>query len=258
MKIKIAKSGLVINYDNIQQIIIYGNGEKLFTMERDYFEEYRVTSDGRVNSVYDGRVHEITLTTEPKRARKENLTRSDNYLLKYHSRYSWENGYTLYIHNSEIGVTDTGEFIHSKNNGETCYIRTVKLCFTHGITFRRCKVERVCPVAGNEKFTPPEGCKWSSGYSNDSDHPNYDITHRSYFDENASDYIVKRWYEAEQATELFTIHGYISRHEKTTDRLQREQIADICNEHKVFHREVSHYEIENMMKYFDITIKTEV
>lgn len=250
-------NGNEIMLQNIKQLVIYGHGEKLFTTDRDYFEEYHINGNGKIDSVYDGRIDNITLASEPKKARKENLTRTDNYLLKYTSNYSWDNGYTLYIHESEISVNPAGEFVYLDSHGETDYRNAVNLHFVHGVTFTRCKIEKVCDYNGNEKFTLPNGCKWSNGYSRDPEHPNYDVVHRSRFSKTESDYIVKRWLEPETAHDVFTACNGISRREKTQERLQREHIADFCNEHKVFHREISHYEIENMMQYFDIKLREE-
>lgn len=241
-------------YHGIQQIIIYGHGEKLYTAGRGYFEESRITKDGKISSVYDGRPKAITLTTEPKRARKENLNRTDNYLLTYKGEYSWQSGLTLYIHESEISVTPAGEYIAFNTNGETNYKNAVMLHFTHGAEMRRCKVERV-PGAGSD-FKPPEGCRWSKDYSNNPEKPNYDVVRsKPWSNEPGEPEVIKRWIEPETVFEILAECPGYSRTEKTPERLRREEIAKILNKNKVFTRETNHYEIERLLTLFELTPK---
>lgn len=240
-------------YSNIRKIIIYGNGEKLYTAESGYFEECK-TKNGKISTVYHGQPIAFTLGSEPKKARKENLNRKDNYFVVYHGDYSWENGLTLYIHESEISVSFAGEYIAFDTNGETNYKNAVMLHFTHGATMERLKMEKV-PEADKD-FTPPEGCKWSDGYSRNPGKPNYDIIHpHAWSDEPGEPVVVKRWRENEIVFDLLVqCQGY-SRTEKTPDRLHREKLAAIMNENNIFRNHVSHYDIEKLLQYFDIAIK---
>ena len=253
MLIKSINPAVSCEYSTIRKITIYGHGEKLYTADPGYFEECRI-SNGKISTVYHGQPLGFTLSTEPKNARKENLNRTDNYFLKYHGDYSFENGYHLYIHESEISVSLVGEYVLFSTSGETNYCNAVNLHFTHGATMERLKMEKV-PEAGKD-FTPPEGCRWSDGYSRNPEKPNYDVIHpRAYSDEPGEPVVVKRWRETETVYDLTVrCYGY-SKTEKTPERLHREKLAAIINDNKIFSRAVSHYDIEKLLQYFDITIK---
>ena len=256
MLIKSINPAVSCEYNNIRQIIIYGHGEKLYTATNGYFQESRI-SKGKISDVYDGRPAAVTLATEPKRARKENLNRNDNYFLTYRGEYSWEAGIVLYIHESEISVTPAGEYVAFDTHGETNYKNAVKLHFVHGATMRRCKLERV-PEAGKD-FTPPDGCKWSKDYSRNPEKPNYDVIYpRPWADQPGPAEVVKRWIENEIVFDIIAECAGYSRTEKTPERLHREKLAKMMNDAGLFRSSVSHYDIETLEKLFDITIKREV
>lgn len=241
--------------DNIRELIIYGGGEILYKTGRGYLEECRI-QNGKISTVYDGRPASITLTTEPKRARKENLSRKDNYFLTYRGSYSWETGLILYVHESEICVSDASEYIAFQTNGETNYKNAVKLHFSNHATMIRCKMERV-PGAGKD-FTPPDGCKWSKDYSRNPEKPNYDVIYpRPWACEPGSAEVVKRWLEIECVHELLVECPGYSRTEKTPDRLNREKLAEKMNELNIGRGSISHHDIEKMLTVFDIKIKGE-
>jgi hypothetical protein len=253
MLIKSINPEVSCEYSSIRKIIIYGHGEKLYQAGNGYFQECR-SKDGKISEVYDGKPVAITLGTEPKQARKENLSRKDNYFLKYHGDYSWESGLILYIHESEISVSPAGEYLAFENRGEANYKKAVRLHFTHGATMRRLKLERV-PEAGKD-FTPPEGCKWSKDYSRDPQHPNYDVIYpRPWADQPGPAEVVKRWLENETVFDFLAQCDGYSRTEKTPERLQREKLAKMMNEAGLFRGNVSHYDIEEMLKIFDISVK---
>lgn len=254
MKIQILENGTKHEYSRITKIVIYGNGAKLYETNNGYFEEIKVDKNNKIQTVYDGRPVEITLTAEPKNARKENLNRKDNYLLSYRGKYSWQSGTALYIHDSEIAVENAGEHIAFQNCGETNYKNTVTLKFKTPARMDRRKIETV-ENAGSD-FTPPEGCRWSNDYSRNPETPNYDVIHRGYFSDDDETRVVKRWIEIELVSEILVSADGYSHTEKDSAREYRETLAKSINEKKVFHKEVSHYEIENLLKYFDVTPKT--
>ena len=249
------KENQIILGDNIRELIIYGGGEILYTAGRGYLEECQIRN-GKISTVYDGRPASIILTTEPKRARKVNLSRKDNYFLTYHGKYSWETGISLYIHETEISVSSVGEFIAFQTNGETNYKNAVKLHFSQGAKMIRCKMERV-PSAGKD-FTPPDGCKWSKDYSKNPEKPNYDVIYpRAWASNPGPAEVVKRWLEIECVTELLVECPGYSRTEKTPERLNREKIAEKMNELNIGRGSISHYDIEKILTVFDIRIKGE-
>lgn len=56
-------------------------------------------------------------------------------------------------------------------------------------------------------------------------------------------------------TEIDVASDYYTRTEKTEDRLFREKLANIMSECMYTGKDVSHYEVEEMLKKLDITIK---
>lgn len=250
-------TGTHINYPSIKKIIIYGNGKKLFNLDNGYFEEY-AESNGKYSSVYDGRIDTITLSVKPKNALKENLNRTDNYLLKYTGQYSFENGHTLYIHESEISVTDDGEKLAIEHNGEKNYIHAFTLHFKYGVTMTRCKYEK---IPCEEKWTLPNNKQWTwgDGYGRDYEHAKvqtYDLTETlirfNKSIENAKGIIV-RWVETETVYNVPTAEKYYCRTEKDSERKYREKIAEIIN--SVTNKHISHYDVEKLLNVLDIKIK---
>lgn len=242
------------HYENIRKIHIYGDGEIFYTAERGELEESRVDAKGRISTVYDGKIRGITLATEPKRAVKLNLSRKDNFYMKYHGDYSWESGISLYIHVSEISAAPAGEFLAFESNGERCYKNAVRLHFNHGATVHRLKCERV-PNAGRD-FVPPEGCKWSKDYSQNPEKPFYDVFRPIRgVDESEEPVVVKRWISKETIGEILVESSYYTRRETDPGRALREKIADEMN--KVLHsnKHLSHYDVEKLLTVFNITFK---
>ena len=125
----------------INRIVIYGNGCKLFDRELplDTFTiEQPDNGEHKLHSVYHGAPVEITLNTEVKTARKENLNRKDNYTLTYTPEYlHWERRTALYIHISEIEVTDLGNMLAMETKEEKNYIHAFVLHFNGPVTFDR-------------------------------------------------------------------------------------------------------------------------
>ena len=241
-------------YENIRQIIIYGHGEKLYTAARGSLEESRIRN-GKISMVYNGKIRGIYLATEPKRARKENLNRTDNYFLTYHGNYSWEHGLTLYIHESEISVSHVGEYVAFCHNGETNYKTAVNLHFNNGASVHRLKMEKL-PEAGKD-FTPPDGCKWRDAYSPDPEHPNYDLIYPGRLTgEESAPVVVKKWIQREIVHDVLIESTFYTRTEKEPERLERDRIAEAMTVALNSSRfSFSHYDVEKLLKVFNITFK---
>lgn len=250
------ETGARAEYSSIQKIIIYGHGEKLFTAESSYFEEY--AGSERYGSVYDGRINAVTLSIEPKRAVKENLNRADNYLLKYIGEYAFQSGHVLYIHESEISVTDEGKKLATEFNGEKNYLHAYTLHFTHGVTMTRCKYEKI--QCGGD-WTIPEGksWQWGSGFGRDYDHAQVDTydTSDSAF-ARAKGYepekgVIIRWLEPETVYDVKTARQYYCRTEYDDARKERNELARIIS--KALNKDFSHYDVEKLLTVLNISIK---
>ena len=249
MKIKTLSNGYITE-SRYNKIIIYGNGEKLLTIDGSIKESR--TKDGKISTVYDGTPEQITLTNEIKNARKENLNRTDNYTLSYTGAY-YDSGTALYIHCSEIMVEPRGEYVSSVIAGETNYKNAYLLRFVNPVIMERLRVERI--EGATEIFKLPEGARFGSGYGT-MEHPVYDLIDRTIFtDRENTPFIVKRWREPETITEILIESSRYTRIEKDAERVEREKIADIMNEKKIFYKDVSHYEIEKLLQYFNVTLK---
>lgn len=254
MNIKALNTGSEVDYPTIKKITIYGGGAELYSIEDYTLQQCRADGNGKIDTVYDGKVQTLILSQEPKRARKLNLSRKDNFFLTYSGRYSFESGLHLYIHESEIHVKSAGEYIVFDSSGETCFASAYTLHFAHGAEMIRCKVERV-PDAG-PGFIPPDGCKWSKDYSRDPGHPHYDIfKERPWAKDPGPTGVIKRWLEPETVSEILVKSSGYSRTEKNDDRKRREEIAETLNKARVFYREVSHYEIEKLLQLYDLIPK---
>lgn len=216
----------------IDKIVIYGRGEKLFETSPSRLQEYR-TRNGLYESVYDGVPEKIFLSTFPKRANKENLRRTDNYMLRGTK--------SLYIHESEISVTDDGEKLATQSEHDKNYLHAVTLHFANGALMRRINVETI-PDAGPH-WTPPSGGTWGSGYGPDEDHARYDASRGA---------VYKRWLTSETVHNLPTSYAYYCRHEEDDARRNSIKLAEDFN--RILHCDgrITYYGIERLLEVYDI------
>lgn len=252
IKLKGKENQTIISGEAIKKIVIYGEGKILFETDSSYLEEYQTNNNGIYCSVYDGRPDTLILEKEPVRAIKENLNRKDNYYKKYVGSYSWESGLIVYIHESEINVNDDGEKLAHKSEEENNYLHAYTLTFKNGAVMSRRKVERI-PEAG-KNWTPPNGGKWGSGYGS-KDAPQYDIIDRSSFFKEEKPFVVKRWIEKETIYTMQTKSGPYCRTEYSDSRIKAKELAEKINKNNIFYKDVSFFEIEKLMKYFDLVEK---
>ena len=242
----------------IDKIIIYGDGAKLFERETD-IEAYEITTNDngekKLRSIYHGAPVAITLQKPVKTARKENLNRTDNYTLKYTPTYcTWERRTALYIHNSEIEVTDMGDILSMETADEKNYLHTVKLNFMHPATFHRYNVEHI-QCDGN--WTIPDNGKWATGIGafGTEEAPiydTYDYTDSPFPRSRAKGKgVVKRWITPEtiENAEIIATERYYSRTEESPERKRKNAIALKLNqseEYKHSNHTWSHYDITKL------------
>ncbi len=254
-----------MNFDGIGKLVIYRDGVVLFEKGRD-LSRVGTFEKGRVNNSASDRVVSFNLSSAPKNARKVNLTRKDNFFVKYEDgNYIRERKTALYIHASEVSVENLGEFVSMEHDGEKDYLNAYKLIFNHGARVRVLRVEKLS-VPGS--WTIPEeerkaGAHW---YSFLGDHNNsYETVSAEELQRiNArrralglpeENYNVRHWFFKYQDTkENYYTSDFLTRIEKNSDRVEREKIAAALN--AVLGRDkLSHYDVEKLLKVADITLK---
>ena len=253
------------SFDGIGKLVVYRDGVVLFEKTRD-FEKLGVWKNGRVNGSGSDRIVSFNLSSAPKNARKVNLNRNDNFLVKYDAGvYIKERKTALYIHASEVSVENLGEFVSMEHDGEKDFLNAYKLVFNHGARVRVLRVEKLS-VPGS--WTIPEeehkaGAHW---YSFLGDHNN------SYETVNAEElkrinarrralglpeenYNLRHWvFEYQDITENYYTSDYITRVEKDSARVDREKIAEALNA-ALGHDKLSHYDVDKLLKVVNITLK---
>lgn len=252
-------TGNPLQFDStIDKIIIYGDGAKLFERETDLEAQEITTNDNgekKLRSIYHGAPVAITLQKPVKTARKENLNRTDNYTLKYTPTYcTWERRTALYIHNSEIKVTDMGDILSMETDEEKMYLHTVKLNFKGPATFHHFHVEHI-QCDGN--WTIPDNGKWSNsiGAYGTEESPIYDTY--DYTDSplkrirEKGKGVVKRWITSEtiENAEIIATERFYSKFVYSEERKRKVAIAEKLNQSKEYQHsndKWSHYDITKL------------
>lgn len=252
-------NGRPLPLDIIGKVVIYGDGKKLFERENDLeASEYYINSYGnkQLRSVYNSSPLTVILRGPVKDARKENLNRRDNYTLRYTPEHlPWERRTALYIHRSEINITDLGDLLAFETDEERNYLHAVKLQFTSPVVFERLHAEHI-QVPGDWKL--PEGCRWSDCYGTE-EHPCYDTydftdSHHEKLRAKGKG-VIKRWrtFETVEDAEYICAERYYTKTEESPDRLRKRAIAEKLNNSKEYSADKwSHYDItklENALGY---------
>lgn len=245
MKIKANNENYSI--ENLQRIVVYGDGVILYDNPEGYFQQYNIEGE-KLKSVYPEKLNTLYLNNEIKKANKENLNRKDNYILKYKNSYSLYSGYALYIHKSEINVEYLGEKIAMQTKTETNYLHTYKLTFAAGAVRDVHHYER---FEYDKNFTLPEGARWSSCIGTEKS-PCYDSYNNRVTGETG---IIKRWATQETTHEIITTKRFYSKTVYSDDEKQRREYVKLINEKRCFYKDISSYELEKLQQYFDIKLK---
>lgn len=250
---------------DIKNFVIYGAGKILYKYDSFQIEtrtiseteagEKKISSGNRYS---DGYITALHLNQPIKRAVKENLTRTDNYTLKYIGDYSWDSGKTLYIHESEISVDDKGDILAmTESDGTRHYLHAVKLHFNIPVSVELFHAEKI-PCGPD--WTIPDGGRWSSAYGTEA-RPSYD----TYDDNKLSERIkkiltdagkpitsgvIKRWITTERRDnyEIYAAFRTYTRTEYSPERQRIEAIAERLNASPEYSREKpwSHYSVEKL------------
>lgn len=257
-------NGSRLPLEHVAKIVIYGNGYKLFERETD-LEAYTIkpnaNGEDKLSSLYRAAPVEITLNGEVKTARKENLTRKDNYTLTYTPEYlKWERRTALYIHESEISVTDLGDVLSMETDEEKNYLHAVRLHFNGPTTYQRAHSERI-PAGKGWKI--PDGGRWSDAYGTE-ERPCYDIPSRYAIANHPEleNCVIKRWITVETlpaGAEIITTERYYTRMEESAERKRKRAIADKLNQsiqYRNSNEKWSHYDITKLESALGYTLHT--
>lgn len=241
----------------INRIVIYGNGCKLFDRELplDTFTiEQPDNGEHKLHSVYHGAPVEITLNTEVKTARKENLNRKDNYTLTYTPEYlHWERRAALYIHISEIEVTDLGNMLAMETKEEKNYLHAFVLHFNGPVTFDRLHADF---IQCDDKWTIQDGGKWSECYGTPEKpcYAPYDFTNSPFEKSRAKGKgVVKRYIVPElieHGAEIVVTERYYTKTVYSPERERKNAIAKKLNDSGEWcdGTKWSHYDVDKLEK----------
>ena len=238
--------------NHVDKVVIYGHGVKLFERETDIPAYTIKTKNGeqRLFEAFHGGPVAVTLHGDVKNARKENLNRKDNYVITYHPEY-WktETRYAIYIHESEIDVTDLGDIVSMETEEEKNYLHAVKLHFNGKTVFNRYNVEHI-QVDGNWKI--PDGGRWGSGYGTE-ERPTYDTYDytNSISEKKRKNCkgVIKRWITTEtiENAEIITAERYYTKTDYSDERKRKNAIAEKLNASKEYNNDKwSHYDITKL------------
>lgn len=262
MTSKIYVNGKQQQTADVRQVVIYGHGVKLLTLDDfgGYDETRGKSGELKISSAYASAPEAISLTQEIKNARKENLNRTDNYFLVVDlGRYYPERGKALYIHESEIAVEDLGDVLAMESDEERNYLHAARLTFAGAVTFKRLHAERI--PCGGDWTIPEAGGKRGSYYGteeapcyqiyNNADLPASLITRHSM--NPAERGVIKRWSTLETVNSGATLtvaERYYTKTLYSAERERRNNLAEAVNASKLFGQTFSHYDIEKLEKVF--------
>lgn len=242
----------VIN--NIDKLVIYGNGRKYFEREFGMDAYEVVTNDSgekTLRSIYHGLPVAVTLSHEVKTARKENLNRKDNYTLTYTPElFQWERRTAIYIHISEIEVFDLGDILAMETKEEKNYLHAFILTFHGPTVFERLHAEY---IQCDDNWKIPDGGRWSECYGTVEKpcYEPYDFTN-SRFERSRrkGKGVIKRYITPEvieHGAEIVVTERYYSKTVYSPDRIRKNAIAEKLNNSGLWHNETfSHYDVDKL------------
>ena len=242
-----------MSFDGIGKLVIYGGGQIKLVKTRD-LNKVSITEGKEEHT--SGKVY-FYLSEAPKNARKENLNRKDCYFLNYtddHSGYWKERKTALYIHESEISVTDLGEYVAADHNGERDFLFRYSLNFKNGYEYRKINCERMLV---EKSWTLPEGARWYrlGDYNNTYDVSEPNELYKKLHPE-APDYNLVHWTLSTEKSfvNYVSSEGY-HRIEKTEERKERETLAAVLA--KALNKTVSEYDVKRLLEVVNIEVKPE-
>lgn len=208
---------------------------------------------------YDKTIVALELGTT-RRARSVNFSKTDCFLIKIPVRYSFEDCYDLYIHSNYVESVERGDKIVHQDENQTCYhdVATIRL---KKALVREYHIESE-EFDSESKINIPEGARIGSNFGTKI-FPVYDVIHPTEWqikkrpDLDGKKILVKRWVE-EYTEENLLIHAHgrcYSKIEYSEKKQREKELADEINAKRIFYKEISHYEIEKLLRFYDVTPK---
>lgn len=177
---------------------------------------------------------------------------------------TWEKRKALYIHESEIEITDLGNITAMETEEERNYLHACLLKFNETTKFQRFHIER---IPCDDTWKLPENARWGSGYGPEKrpEYSTYDNSKSVFAAKKGLDPnergVVKRWFTIETiitGAEIVAAERYYTKTEYSKERERKNDLAKALNESGIFgNKTFSHYDIEKLEKVFNITLKTE-
>jgi len=224
------------NYEHSYEgIRIYKDGEVLFKSDRGYIGRHEINGE-KVGTSYPDRITNFNLKNEIKRANKLNLNRKDNFHIVEEIPYHYPSrASVLYVYADEINVESLGEMKAMVTTDETNYIDTYKLTFNSGYSYTEMDYREV-----------PEDYK----FANNKEKNNFVEVDRGV---NAGKYFIREYKEV-SANECIVTGDYYT---KTEISDFRQNAKDLEEEFKKIlpHSSLSFYDIERLLKVYNITKK---
>lgn len=237
--------GKTFEYE-INTLHIYNETGVLFEtnrgLEAKKLEGEKLKDDYETGSIFAFELGEI------RNARTINFNKKDCFLKKRPVDYRFECNTDLYIHSDFIKAQYLGEKIAMETADETNYLRTYNLFFKT-VLLKKENYEKI-PLKEGENFFLPEGAQWSSCYGT-IEKPCYDTYTNKLTNESG---VIKRWI-TETIKKDFSIvvtAPFYSKTEYSENRLKAKEIAEKINELKCFYKDVSFFEIERLLKHFEL------
>lgn len=238
----------------INMLHIYNENGVIFETVRN-FETTLIDGEKLKTDYATGDIYAVDFG-EIRNARTINFNKKDCFFVKRRDAKSYQNNTDLYIHTNFINAVFVGEKIASQLKDETNYLRVFELTFKT-VTLRKRNFEKI-PLNDGENWTLPDGAHFSDGYGT-IEKPCFGLYDYKKSRLNSKDEhgVIKRWltYETETNKSVYVTAPFYSKTIYSKERLNAQKIADDLNEKRVFHNHVSYYEIERLLKYYDLKPK---
>lgn len=256
-------------YDSTYELIhFYNSGNIILTIEPSALVTYETDKNGNFNETNERtQLLKNIIITEPRRANKINLNRTDNYYCNTISKSFLPKKYDLYIYcgaGGDATITIEGEKTCHVWEEETAYKNAYKITLKHGYTIRRGITEKY-PMENpknyvlkeNEYFreygygTKENPCVWiydNAGHENlfKKLNPGKEFVHVKG--------IVKSYFIEEHETAPFlTAPRCYTRMEYPQKRKDRESLLKTINEKAGL--KISDYDFKKLLEVVNITLK---
>lgn len=168
------------------------------------------------------------------------FTKDKMFIMRERTEYSFEKSIWLYVPESVVKVEFLGEFVVRQDKNETCYKEVYKL------TGSMEKETRVIEILPGDHPIPGGGLQGR-------DDKGFYEKHKTFIGDETKVFFTH--YDKENVSEIYLAPGPYSKIVYTDEKLQRDNLADKMNEVLGRNSHISHYDIEKLLKVFDIKEK---